>query len=98
MHGLIVTIVAIVLTIIVTTVSTVVAVAVLSLTKSLSIVVRRKFRYLHTRVLSSLTIKCQIKPQKHATRSDLRYDSYSGLWYHKPMKELGFECDFVKLA
>ena len=43
-----------------------------------------------------MTINCQIEPQKHATRFDLRYDIYSGLWCHKPMKELGFECDFVK--
>src|SRR4051812_19942515 len=38
-----------------------------------------------------------MEAQKHASRFDLRYDTYSGLWCHKPMKELGFECDFVKL-
>src|SRR3954469_4882853 len=56
------------------------------------------FRYLQTRALSFLTITCKMESQKHAARFDLRYDIYSGLWCHKPMKELGFECDFVKLA
>src|SRR3954470_8272648 len=55
------------------------------------------FRYLQTGALSFLTITCKMKSQKHASRFDLRYDTYSGLWCHKPMKELGFECDFVKL-
>src|SRR3954452_14795430 len=57
----------------------------------------RTFRYLYTRALSFLTITCKMESQKHASRFDLRYDIYSGLWCHKPMKELGFECDFVKL-
>src|SRR4051812_40471830 len=61
-------------------------------------IVRRNFCYLQTRALSFLTINCKMESQKHATRFDLRYDSYSGLWCHKPMKELGFECDFVKLT
>src|SRR3954452_10379726 len=39
-----------------------------------------------------------MESQKHATRFDVRYDTYSALWRHKPMKELGFECDFVKLT
>src|SRR3954470_1181357 len=56
------------------------------------------FRYLQTGALSFLTITCKMKSQKHASRFDLRYDIYSGLWCHKPMKELGFECDFVKLS
>src|SRR3954471_4952309 len=56
------------------------------------------FRYLQTGALSFLTITCKMKSQKHASRFDLRYDTYSGLWCHKPVKELGFECDFVKLA
>src|SRR3954471_24004053 len=56
------------------------------------------FRYLQTGALSFLTITCKMKSQKHASRFDLRYDTYSGLWCHKPMKELGFECDFVKLC
>src|ERR1700712_4071004 len=55
------------------------------------------FRYLQTRALSFLTITRKMESQKHATRFDIRYDTYSGLWCHKPMKELGFECDFVKL-
>ena len=55
------------------------------------------FRYLQTGELSFLTITCKMESQKHASRFDLRYDTYSGLWCHKPMKELGFECDFVKL-
>src|ERR1700712_4028923 len=58
----------------------------------------RTFRYLYTRTLSFLTITCKMESQKHASRFDLRYDTYSGLWCHKPMKELGFECDFVKVA
>jgi hypothetical protein len=57
----------------------------------------RTFRYLYTRALSFLTITCKMESQKHASRFDLRYDTYSGLWCHKPMKELGFECDFVKV-
>src|SRR3954470_6542475 len=56
------------------------------------------FRYLQTGALSFLTITCKMKSQKHASRFDLRYDTYSGLWCHKPMKELGFECDFVKVV
>src|SRR3954469_15512498 len=60
-------------------------------------IARRNFRYLQTRALSFLTINCKIESQKHATRFGFRYDTYSGLWCHKPMKELGFECDFVKL-
>src|SRR4051812_34435089 len=58
----------------------------------------RTFRYLYTRALSFLTITCKMESQKHASRFDLRYNTYSGLWCHKPMKELGFECDFVKLV
>src|SRR3954471_3712059 len=69
-----------------------------SLTKLLSMIARRNFRYSQTRALSFLAINCKMEPQKHATRFDLRYDIYSGLWCHKPMKELGFECDFVKLV
>src|SRR3954471_4065602 len=69
-----------------------------SLTKLLSMIARRNFRYSQTRALSFLAINCKMEPQKHATRFDLRYDIYSGLWCHKPMKELGFECDFVKLG
>src|SRR3954451_9761230 len=61
-------------------------------------IARRNFRYLQTRALSFLAINCKMESQKHATRFDLRYDIYSGLWCHKPMKKLGFECDFVKLA
>jgi hypothetical protein len=45
-----------------------------------------------------LTINCKMESQKRATRFDVRYDIYSGLWCHKPMKELGFECDYVKLT
>src|SRR3954447_20932223 len=56
------------------------------------------FRYLQTRALSFLTITCKMESQKHASRFDLRYDTYSGLWCHKPMKELGLECDFVKIG
>src|SRR6195952_5565716 len=58
----------------------------------------RSFRFLYTRALSFLTITCKMESQKHASRFDLRYDTYSGLWCHKPMKELGFECDFVKVV
>src|SRR3954466_12568956 len=58
----------------------------------------RTFCYLYTRALSFLTITCKMESQKHASRFDVRYDTYSGLWCHKPMKELGFECDFVKIA
>src|ERR1700712_3273694 len=58
----------------------------------------RSFRFLYTRALSFLTITCKMESQKHASRFDLRYGTYSGLWCHKPMKELGFECDFVKLG
>jgi hypothetical protein len=68
-----------------------------SLTKSLSMIAKRNFRYLQTRELSFLTINCKMESQKHATRFDVRYDIYSGLWCHKPLEELGFECDFVKL-
>src|SRR5215210_3169675 len=68
-----------------------------TLTKSLSMIDRQNFRYLKKRALSLLTINCKMESQKHATRFDVRYDIYSGLWGHKPMKELGFECDFVKL-
>jgi hypothetical protein len=57
----------------------------------------QNFRYLKTRALSLLTINCKMESQKHATRFDIRYDTYSGLWGHKPMRELGFECDFVNL-
>jgi hypothetical protein len=39
-----------------------------------------------------------MESQKHTTRFDTRYDTYAALWRHKPMKELGFECDFVKLG
>jgi hypothetical protein len=39
-----------------------------------------------------------MESQKHATRFGIKYDIYSALWRHKPMKELGFECDFVKLS
>src|SRR4051812_41624655 len=38
-----------------------------------------------------------MESQKHAIRFDHRYDTYSGLWCHKPLEKLGFGYDFVKL-